>query len=245
MKRTMLLVAWLGCAVARGAAVSESEFENANRLYAQNQFPAAAAAYEQIARSNGVSAALLFNLGNAQFKAGHRGEAIAAYRRAAQLAPRDADLRANLQFVRSQVSGVTVRPNWFERSSGLLSVNEWTVLTAAGFWLTLGLLTLGRLRPMWTAAIRTPVRLLAILTLLAGGAFAYSAHQRAGGRTIVVTVPEASARITPNAEARPAFTANDGAELRVLDAKDDWLQVSDGTPRRFGWIQRQQTVSVP
>ena len=44
------------------------------------------------------SPALLFNYGNAEFKAGHLGKAIAAYRRAELLAPRDAEIRANLAF---------------------------------------------------------------------------------------------------------------------------------------------------
>jgi len=48
----------------------------------------------------------------------------------------------------------------------------------------------------------------------------------------------------PFAESQNAFTARDGAELEILDHKDDWLQVSDGT-QRIGWLKREQVVVMP
>ena len=84
-----------------------ADFSAANQLYAKGKFADAAAAYEKILQTGAQSPALLFNAGNAEFKAGHLGKAIAAYRRAEQLSPRDAELRANLAFVRNQVQGAT------------------------------------------------------------------------------------------------------------------------------------------
>jgi hypothetical protein len=59
----------------------------------------------------------------------------------------------------------------------------------------------------------------------------------------VVTAREASVRIALGEEARSAFTVNDGAELRVLDRIDNWLQVSDGSPRNYGWLKSEQAVA--
>ncbi len=81
------------------------------------------------------SPSLLFNDGNAEFKAGNLGKAIAAYRQAELLAPRDAELRANLAFVRNQVQGATVRESPWQKWIGSLSLNEGAVLTAVLFWL--------------------------------------------------------------------------------------------------------------
>ena len=75
-------------------------FDTANKLYEEGKFAEAAAAYESLVQSRQVSAALYFNLGNAWFKSGQIGRAIAAYRQAEQMTPRDPDLRANLQFAR-------------------------------------------------------------------------------------------------------------------------------------------------
>ena len=87
------------------AADTPAEFNAANKLYAEGKFAAAADAYQKIFQSGAVSPALYFNYGNAEFKSGNLGRAIAAYRQAAQLAPRDAEVRANLEFARNQVQG--------------------------------------------------------------------------------------------------------------------------------------------
>src|SRR5204862_132447 len=79
-------------------------------------FAEAAAAYEKIVAGGRVSSALYFNLGNALFKSGRIGRAIANYRLAEQLAPRDPDIRANLRFARNHVNGVEARlPAWWRR----------------------------------------------------------------------------------------------------------------------------------
>lgn len=222
---------------------SDSAFDAANKLYAGNKFSEAAAGYEGIIKSGSVSSALLFNLGNAQFKAGRTGLAIAAYRRAAALAPRDADLRANLQFVRGRVQGPTVRAGFVERGLGVLSLNEWAGLSAVTLWFLFGLLAWRQIRPGSGAALRNPTLAAAAMTLILGAALGLAAHFGSPGRTVVVIAGETPVRITPNDEARSAFTVNDGAELRVLDRKDNWLQVSDGGARNFGWLKREQVAA--
>ncbi len=69
------------------AADVAADFSAANKLYAEGKFADAASAYEKILQTGKQSPALLFNYANAEFKSGHLGLAIAAYRRAAQLSP--------------------------------------------------------------------------------------------------------------------------------------------------------------
>ena len=64
------------------AADVAADFSSANELYAKGKFADAATAYEKILQTGASSPALLLNAGNAEFKAGHLGRAIAAYRRA-------------------------------------------------------------------------------------------------------------------------------------------------------------------
>src|SRR6187401_894746 len=112
-KLRLLLVASLGCAYFVGAAPAAdalNKFETGNKLYEERKFAEAAAAYQGIVDSGLGSPALYFNLGNALFKSGQNGRAIVAYQRAAQITPRDPDVRANLQFARNQVEGPTLRP---------------------------------------------------------------------------------------------------------------------------------------
>src|SRR5204863_6861501 len=88
-----------------------SVFEAANRLYFEGKFSEAATTYGILEQSGEKSPALYFNWGNALFKSGQIGRAIAAYRQAEALAPRDPDIRANLQFARKQRQAPTLSPN--------------------------------------------------------------------------------------------------------------------------------------
>ena len=101
------------------AADVAADFSAANKLYAEGKFADAAAGYEKILQTGGQSPALLFNCANAEFKAGHLGKAIAAYRQAELLTPRDAELRANLAFVRNQVQGATLRESRWQNWLGV------------------------------------------------------------------------------------------------------------------------------
>jgi tetratricopeptide (TPR) repeat protein len=219
-----------------------SGFDAANRLYEQGNFGEAAEAYEALLRSGETSAALYFNLGNAYFKSAKIGRAVAAYRNAEQLTPRDPDIRANLQFARNQATGPSVLPSGWERWLGRLSLNEWTIAAAASVWLLLLLLTLPQWRPALKPVLRGYVLYAGILAVLTCACFALSLQQHRSARMAIVITGEAVVRGGPlETEANKVFTAHDGAELRVLDQKGDWLQVY-AAPRQMGWVRRDQVV---
>ena len=88
MKTWLSILLGLICAGKLLAADVSADFAAANKLYAEGEFAEASSAYDAILKTGAQSPALLFNAGNAEFKAGHLGKAIAAYRQAELLAPR-------------------------------------------------------------------------------------------------------------------------------------------------------------
>jgi tetratricopeptide (TPR) repeat protein len=238
----LVLMLCAGSAPAFTPALS-LEFDSANRLYEQGKFRDAISAYQKIIQTGRVSPALYFNLGNAFFKSGEVGRAVAAYRQAERMDPRDPDLRANLQFVRSQIPGPTLSPGRWERWLGRLTLNEWAVLAAIALWSWLLLLALGQLWPAWRQSLRTFQLIGGIGTVALGGCL--GATLLAGSaQTAIVITDDAAVRNGPLDEAPAAFTVHDGAELTVLDHKNDWWQVSAGD-RRIGWLKRDQVVVWP
>ena len=234
-----MMVAWI--LPGRAAAADRpAEFNAANKLYAEGKFADAAAAYDKIIQSGAGSPALHFNYGNAEFKSGHFGRAIAAYRRAEQLAPRDAEVRANLEFARNQVQGPALRETRWAGWLGTLSLNEWAGLAAVAFWLLFALLAARQIRPALRTNLRGFTLGMIAFTLLSCAGLGVDAAVHFSSPIAVVIVPEATLRSGPFDEAQNTFIAHDGAELKVLDSRNDWLQVTDRSGR-IGWLPGRQT----
>ncbi len=233
-----LVLLLLLCVQAFGA-LSATDFEAANRLYDQGKFAEAATAYEKLLQTGHASSALYFNMGNAFFKSSQVGRAIAAYRRAEQLTPGDPDLRANLQFARNQVQGPTLAPAFWQRWLGRLTLNQWTCLAAVAVWIWFLLLSLRQWRPRLASALRSYLLIVGMAGAVLCACFALAFYQNQYARLAFVVTREVSIRQGPDDQSPARFTAHDGAELRVLDQKDNWLQVSTDT-QHFGWIRRDQ-----
>jgi tetratricopeptide (TPR) repeat protein len=245
MKRAFsILAAVIVCAGTLFASDVPGDFSHANQLYAEGKYSEAGKAYEAIVKSGAVSPNLLFNYGDAEFKSGNLGRSIAAYRRAALLSPRDAEVRANLDFARNQVQGATGRENLWQGWLGSLSLNEWTVLAMIAFWLTFILFAAVQWRPAWRNALRTPARVTALAAVVLCAFTVAAATAHFSNSVAVVVLPDAVTRSGPFDDAQNAFAVHDGAELSVLDQRNGWVQVSDGSGRT-GWMKSSQIEVLP
>ena len=231
----LLLLGYFSPAVASEATAA---FEQANKLYEQGKFTEAAAAYEQILTTGRTSPALLFNLGNARFKAGQLGHAIASFHRALQLAPRDSDIQANLAFARAAAHDGPPgpRPSW--SSLRVLTANEVALLAMACLWIWLGSLTAMQFRPAWRGRLHRLAWITGTPAVLLGLGLATSVWWRATRVPVVVTAREAVVRLGPFEESQSAFVLRDGAEVVATHRKADWLQVRDAAGRT-GWVRRE------
>ena len=244
MFRTGLLLLLL-LALPLHAADLTADFASANKLYEQGKFAEAATAYEHLTQAGATSPAVYFNLGNALFKSGRLGPAIVAYRQAQELTPRDPDVRANLQFARNKAGGgQSSPPAPTRRALAALTRDEWTLLAAAAVWGWFALLALGEWRASlkrslggWTATLGWLAALFTVCLLAA-------LTTRANTREAVIVSTEVVVRYGPLEESKSYYTARNGAELRVLGEKDDWLQVTDSA-QRAGWLRRNQVVVFP
>jgi len=239
-RRALSLLACFVLVTSGFAADISTGFDSANKLYEQGKFSEAASAYEKLVESGSVSTPLYFNLGNAYFKSGQLGRALAAYHRAEQLSPRDPDVRANLQFVRGQVQGPTLAPTSLQRWLASFTVNEWATLTAVLFWLVLASLVVIQFRPDWKQPLRNFLWLGAVATLMVGTCLVAAWLNRSASAAIVVS-HDAVIHNGPLDEAPGNITIHDGAEVTVLDTKNDWLQVRLDS-NRTGWLKRDQVV---
>ncbi len=81
---------------------------------------------------------------------------------------------------------------------------------------------------------------LALASLLSV-CLAVAGYDRFEIKSAIVVASEAVVRYGPLDESNRYYTVRDGAELTVLDAKGDWLEVIDSS-RRIGWLRREQVL---
>lgn len=226
-------------------------FDQANRMYEQGKFAESANAYEALIKKGHRSAALYYNLGNAFFKAGQNGRSIVAYRQAQKLAPRDPNIRFNLQFVRKRITGFeTEHETWWQRWLANLTLNEWTVIAVAAYWVWCALLALRELRPRLRTVLRGYTATAGLMFAVFTACLVSAANQSLTVTEAVVVVPNAVVRRGPLEESPVSYQLPDGSEVQVLDQKELqigdkkqlWLQVRDS--RGIGWLQSDQVVRI-
>jgi tetratricopeptide (TPR) repeat protein len=236
------ILGFLSAALSLCAATERpSLFEEANRLYEQGKYPEAASHYESIVKAGRNSAGVYFNLGNAYFKQGELGRALLNYRKAEALAPRDPDIQANLRFTRDRVAGsVSIRPSLLHRALNYFTLNELAYFIGPLFWVWAALFCAIRIRPSLKSTLRT-AQILTGTILILSLCFLAASFLAKRQRAVIVLARQATIRLGPLPESQAAFTATDGAELRLLGSRPDWFQVSDRSGRT-GWVSTRDAA---
>ena len=190
--------------------------------------------------TGGYSAAGLFNRANACAREGKSGLAILNYERALLLAPNDADIAANLHFVRAKAGLPDAPENWFTRSLRYARPNTLAWLGSLGLALAGMSLLLVRLYPQRRLALRSLTFAGVLLVATAIGS-AITMWPRVNEAVIISR--EAPARIAPVSAAEAAFKLHEGETVTMRAEHQDFalVQTSAG---RSGWVARADLARV-
>ncbi len=220
---------------------AEALMGEAARLYESGDFAAAARHWETLAEAGLEDSRLWYNLGGAYFQQDEIGPAILAYKRALRLAPRDKEIRENLEIARARRreslnledgGGLARIWSWTRRS---LSPGEMAVMGLATLWIAAALTLMGILRRAgWTRLRGALIAAVLLLIFLSVGAWR-AEWEDWSGREGVLTAAAVAAQSGPGADYITLFELHEGAELRLLEKRGDWLRVSLGADLE-GWV---------
>jgi tetratricopeptide (TPR) repeat protein len=241
----LLILGVLSCA-ARAADSTEpsprTTFYHANALYKDGQYASAAKEYEDLQQSGLASGNLYFNLANAYFKAGEKGKAILNYERARRLIPGDPDLSANLAYAQSFTGAEACNPALWQLVVFPLSHR---IATDRMVWMTSGLYTLLLLslagyrlwpaRPRWLVYAATGLAMLVLISSTSLAQQLLTDDWRA--QTVVISSGDAPARFEPAENGTVHFVLKEGSLVRVVEARDNWIEVARCDGRR-GWVEK-------
>lgn len=217
--------------------------------YQEGRYRQAVAAFERFLRIGPDNASAHYNLGNALLLDGQLGRAIASYRRASHLAPRDEDVRANLQFARTSArdalavpdAGPVPRTLFFWHFSFSSVERVWLAVTCnVLFWLGLAWMRLQQRRPGrggFGLAVTSGVLLVAL-----AGSLAYEWWR--GERVVVVLPAEVDVHAAPRSESVVRFKLHAGSEVRLADEESGWvlIELPDG---ERGWLETTFVERTP
>ena len=213
-----------------------------NALYEDGLYEQAARSYQQLADKGYDDPALYYNLGNAYFKDGDLGRAILNYLRAERIAPRDGDVKANLDFARGQRLDVleSNEAPFVRFLTGLLSqvtIGELGAVALALWLLFSACLLLAMIGPRrWQAWTRPAAAAAAVLLLLGGGALAGRLYFDSASTEAVIVAEEVDVVSGPGGRYNPEFTLHAGAETGLVERRGAWARIALPGGSLQGWV---------
>ncbi len=219
-------------------------FQMGNSFYEQGDYQSAIVHYDSAVFIL-PTAAVYYNRGNAYFKLGRIGLAIADYLRARAIAPNDADIKHNLEFARQ--FRVDKNPNpegFFARFlRQLATVSNYQL---SRFLSALLFLLFGLVFAFYLITRQTLPLVFSILLLVLFGYFLISVFYWRGvtGENVaVVVVPEAVLRSGPGEEYKEIVAVHDGLEVRIIERRQEWalIQIPGGLG---GWVEKGKIEPV-
>lgn len=227
---------WLFLMVISSAVAVD--FSAGVRAYDQAAYQEAVNHFLAAVQDDPYSAEAWYNLGNACYKSGSPGKAIAAYRKALKLKPGDADILFNLRFVQDRTLDKLSPPDrpfillLADRPASLLSVSGWSLVTlifsVLGFVLFL----------IYILSASVSLKRLAFFASVGIWAAAFLSFSLTAHRyrhllddAAVITANSASLLSEPNENGTRLMLLKEGASLRFIEFQGEWARVvlPDGT----------------
>ena len=228
--------------IFQAPAVLAATFQDANARFEAGEYKEASQIYEALVAQKKSSAVVYYNLGNTYFRLKQRGKALLNYERARRLAPRDADIRWNIEVVKTtlmdkiQTEQGSFVLNGLKSLTRRVTADETTLLFTAilllFFVLTIFNFFVAPLRPS-----AGPLQGIVFLVLIATAVLGIIQWLDEKDPRVVILKPEVFARYGPSKEETKAFLIHEGAEGRVIDESKEWLDIKlpDG---QSGWIPK-------
>lgn len=255
MKRlilTLLTLFLVALIFVPGVLADGGEMAAANVLAANGRTAEAIRAYENLVGQGMDDPALYFNLGNAYYQNGELGRAILNYRRAEQLAPRDADIQHNLALAQAQATDQlpqtpdTIVTIFLADTAGWLTLNETAVLTLL-LWTVL-CLALFVVRRLGHGRSRTLLKYsllpLVLLFLLSAFVLGSRLHTANTVKEAVIVAQVADVYAGPGEQYGSDFQLHGGAEVALYQMRGDWAQIGAPGAALRGWVHVGAVTAV-
>lgn len=236
----------LACIVLlAGADAYHDTFNQACTAFSKGDYPAAIQGFEQLVAGDVVEPPVFYNLGNAYYRSGRLGPAIANYERALHLDPDFDNAKENLAKAVRETKHHLARPG--TPPDWKLSLFFWHYDTARQttyrmamllwwvFWIVLGV-------RFWKPLpyLRRVAAVLAVLAVAFGVSAWYKAHP---GETAVALGERVAAHYGTDDSETVRFELAEGDRVAVDKHSNGWTRVTTMSGER-GWVHDSDLIPV-
>jgi len=233
-------------------AQSASElFAQANQSYEQRQYDQAIGLYEQLIEQDITNPTIYYNLGNAYFKKGNVARAVLNYEKARKMAPRDHDIKENLDYALAQTADKIEDPHNSILTTivgyvhDYLTLDEWTIIVVILFNLACLVIAV---RMMLSSSILRDLALYNLVLLLCL-LFVSLAFLSVKINTTffteqgVIMVSQVDVRSGPATTYTTLLKVHAGTRADIVQSSNDWLQIKLENGYQ-GWIPQAMIEKI-
>lgn len=224
-----------------------ANLQQANDLYASENYEKAFSEYSKILNGGHESPSLYYNMGNCRYRLENYTDAIYFYEKANLLAPYDEDILHNLQLARMhtydkiepmpQAALVRIFSDFISRFSSKF----WAISSLTAFVLMLAAAAL------YLFSIRKKRKAFGffagiILFVIASASFVVSQNvyqKTVKPQTGIIYGEAVSVKSAPDGDATELFIIHEGLKVSIDEQNDNWVEIklADG---RVGWIRKDR-----
>ncbi len=252
--RTLTAILTMALALTAGACFAQHQdyhetFAAANQFYADKDYARAIEAYREVIARGVESAELYYNLGNASFKHGDLGHAIANYLKARRLAPDNEDIRHNLEFARRftavQMQGVRLNPieTFLESIVGPYTLGQLAWLSSLFFVLLVLALIMRWGLGTGGASVGAVAIALVVLVAVSSTLTTYKYRHEYLRQRAVIIAEQSPVFTGPSQKSEIELQGSPGLVVEILAEKDGFYNVQFENQRR-GWIDKELVAEV-
>jgi len=225
-----------------GEQERQEQFQKSSSAYSRGDYRAAIQGFESLLQ-DGLSAPLLYNLGNSYAQAGQSGRAILNYERALRLEPGDSDIQGNLELVRKEKGLFQEEQSFVERFVTFFGLNQWTLLATTAFVVFAIVLLLPVSLPVKRRSRYTMAAVGLLVTITAGSAAVVQYQHWGDG---VVVAADARLRVSPFESAASVGVIQEGRLVSPGKIHNRYILVTDETGRS-GWLNSAafEAIAIP
>ncbi len=223
----------------------------ANLEYSNGYYDHALELYKSVLDLGYTSSDLYYNIGNSYFKLNRFPEAILFYERALKLAPRDENIRFNLELAQKRtIDKIESIPElfyerWFRSVTNIHTADGWGILSIV---LLFGAMLLAA---FFLLSSRRGVRVLSfyfalVLLIFSVGSLSLAYlqhHSRTASREAIVFDPSVTVKSSPSESSIDLFVIHEGTKVKIYDQMGEWYEVRIASGSQ-GWIKNSSVEKI-